>query len=74
MSRSHKCVKGRRVAVYQLRGSNPHPHNDRKIGKDNAASDGSWFVDAPDNTHGRFYAFAHKTNGCKRGLSKVITL
>ena len=50
------------------------PHNDKKIGKDNAASDGSWFVDAPDNTHGRFYAFAHKTNGCKRGLSKVITL
>jgi hypothetical protein len=73
MSRDRKCVKGRKVAVYKLRGSNPHPHNDLKFGTDHADSHGSWFVNKSDHLHGRFYAFAHKTRGCRKGISKIIT-
>jgi hypothetical protein len=69
------CEDGRKVNVYKLKGSNPDPQTDKKIGSDTAQPNGPnamWSIGNSGYKHGKFYAHAKKTDYCKGDFSPVI--
>jgi hypothetical protein len=72
-SRKQSCEAGRKVALYRQKGSSPDRSVDDKIGTDIAQPNGpdsQWSVNT--NKHGMFYAFAHRIQGCKKGMSETV--
>ena len=69
-----KCVKNRTVKVYRQRGNEQDPRTDEKLFKDTTDNEGHWDTGNSGQAHGKFYAFAKKTDRCKKGLSKTIKI
>jgi hypothetical protein len=67
-----KCVKNRTVRVYKQKGSSQNPSTDKKLYTDTSDSDGSWNTGNSGQVQGKFYAYAKKTDLCKKGFSKTI--
>jgi hypothetical protein len=67
-----KCVKNRTVKVYKQTGSAQDPSSDQKLFKDTTDNEGQWDTGNSGQAHGKFYAFATKTTGCKKGFSTTI--
>jgi hypothetical protein len=68
-----RCADGRRVVVYRVRGAQPDPRSDQRIGAaraQGAADTFGWSVEADDA--GRFYAQAGPKRGCAAGRSEVV--
>jgi hypothetical protein len=69
-----RCADGRRVVVYRLRGAQPDPGSDQRIGAAQAkggADTFGWSVEADDI--GRFYAQAEAKQGCAAGRSDIVS-
>jgi hypothetical protein len=67
-----KCVKNRKVNVYKQKGSAQDPSADQKVFKETTDNSGQWDTGTSGQAHGKFYAYAPKTTGCKKGFSKTI--
>jgi hypothetical protein len=78
-SSKYKCENNRKVRLYKITGSRPHPSSDTRIGSDTAQPNGpdsQYFIhtDTVDNANsGRFYVYAKAKRGCKSGRSRVLT-
>lgn len=75
-TRPHKCANNRKVVLFKELGDSPHPRTDKKIGSDTAQPNGNgyeWDTGNTGNQKGNFYAFAHKIDGCKKGISDVVS-
>jgi hypothetical protein len=74
-SRKRKCLGGRTVTVYELKGTGQyHPARDKKIASDISERDGDhgvWSVNNTGAKRGRYYAMARRSPGCTRGFSKL---
>ena len=71
-----RCLGGRNVIVYKLRGNGYDPAHDKRIASDTServGDHGVWSVGNTGAKHGDYYALATKKAGCKRGFSKVIS-
>jgi hypothetical protein len=72
-----KCLGGRTVKVYKLKGNGYDPAHDKKIASDTSERDGDhgvWSVGNTGAKNGTYYALATRSPGCKRGFSKPLTL
>jgi len=72
-----KCLGGRTVKVYKLRGNGYDPAHDKQIASDTSERDGDhgdWSVGNTGAKKGTYYALAKRSEGCKRGFSKTLTL
>jgi hypothetical protein len=67
-----KCVKNRTVKVYKQSGKVQDPSSDTKFYKDTTDSDGHWDTGTSGQVHGKFYAYAPKITGCKKGFSPTV--
>jgi hypothetical protein len=70
---SARCADGRRVVVYQARGTKPDPTADARIGTTvakGAVGEFGWTVESEAN--GRFYAQTPAKKGCAAALSPLI--
>jgi hypothetical protein len=70
---SARCADGRRVVVYQARGTKPDPSMDARVGTTRAkgaVGEFGWTVESEQN--GRFYAQAPAKKGCAAALSPVL--
>ena len=75
-SDKQKCANGRKVTLYKMKGDNPKPRDDAKLGDDIAQPNGDgymWSINT--NAHrGDFYARAKAIPGCDQDISKVVSL
>jgi len=72
-----RCLGGRTVTVYKLRGNGYDPAHDKQIASDTSSRDGDhgvWSVGNTGAKRGDYYALAKRSPGCKRGFSKVLSL
>jgi hypothetical protein len=72
-----RCLGGRTVKVYRLRGNGYDPAHDKLIAKDTSSRDGDhgvWSVGNTGAKKGDYYALAKRSPGCKRAFSKVLSL
>jgi hypothetical protein len=67
-----KCLKNRTVKVYKQKGSSQDPSTDQKLYKDTTDKEGHWDTGTSGQAKGKFYAFAKRSTGCKKGYSKTI--
>jgi hypothetical protein len=67
-----KCVKNRTVTVYKQKGNGQDPSTDTKMFKETTDNNGSWDTGNSGQAHGKFYAGAKGTTGCRKGFSKTI--
>jgi hypothetical protein len=76
-SSRRRCLGGRNVTVYKLKGNGYDPANDRKVGSDTSErhrDHGVWSAGNTGFKHGWFYALAARSSGCKEAVSKPIQL
>jgi hypothetical protein len=76
-SSKQKCLGGRKVIVYRLRGNGYDPEHDAKIAKDTSevvGNHGEWSVGNTGAGPGAYYAFAKRSPGCKIGFSIPLQL
>lgn len=72
-----RCLGGRTVKVYKLKGNGYDPAHDKLIASDTSSRDGDhgvWSVGNTGEKRGDFYALATRKTGCKRAFSKVLSL
>ncbi|GEM_PF-2513142 len=68
----HKCVADRKVIVYKQKGAEPDRSVDRQWSSDTTGGDGHWSDGNSGPGKGKYYAFAKRKPGCRRGLSETI--
>ena len=76
-SSKQKCLGGRKVIVYRLRGNGYDPEHDTKIAKDTSevvGNHGEWSVGNTGAGPGAYYALAKRSPGCKVGFSIPLQL
>jgi hypothetical protein len=74
-SPKRSCLANRTVVVHKLLGNGFDPANDPVIGSDiseRSGGHGEWSIGNSGFKHGRFYALAKKSVGCRAGFSPVI--
>lgn len=74
-SSSKSCLANRKVIVFKQKGSTQNPEvdtNENQTFSFKEGSHGGWDMGNPGFGHGKFYAEATKTKGCKAGFSKTV--
>ena len=69
------CLGGRKVLIYKQKGSSQNHKVDQKVYSTTSTKQGNkgiWDAGNPGLGHGKFYAEARKSPGCKAGFSKTV--
>jgi hypothetical protein len=73
VSSRESCQNGRRVILFEQKGSRRNRRKDKKVGSDIAQPNGDsalWHVDTGPT--GRYYAYVKATRKCKAAVSRSI--
>ena len=70
-----KCLGGRKVKIYEQKGSAQNPAADKLMDSTKSEREGKkgkWDIGNPGFPHGRYYAEVSSTKLCKRAFSKTV--
>jgi hypothetical protein len=72
-----KCLANRKVTVFKQTGSTQNRSVDMRIGSDTSerhGTHGEWSIGNSGFKHGKFYAHAKRSSGCRGGSSPTIRI